>query len=282
MLKSGRKRFWHDFLPISLGNELITSLKTRNLAYIALLAGWICFSYWLYAEQIAPRLQENQKKFRPSYVENLEFPLGFTWGSDLPLSGDTFGELKATIERIDSTDELIIVSGYYFRDEAEDAAHLRQLATRRINNTLHYLNLNKSRMMVEVGVQEITADVRTIPFEAVKFERLHLDSVIHESKDTIEICFPFKDSLILPQICIDRLAAWIGDSEERKERIMHITGTADGSGIAEPADMAMDRAERIRNIVLQTGWNPDQIALSTGQRNLPLTLRNRCAVIYFE
>jgi len=257
-------------------------LNTRNLAYIALLAGWICFCYWLYAEGIAPRLYANQKKFWPSYVEHLGYPLAYTWASDLPLAGGSFGELKTLVERVDSTDEILIVRGFFYRDEAADLVRLQNLANRRINNALHYLNLNKSRLISEVRVQEIAADVRSNPFEAVRFARLHLDSVIHETKDTIEICFPIKDSLLLPQICIDRLALWIGDTEERQERIMHITGTADGSGIAEPADMAMDRAMMIQDFILKTGWKADQIALSTGQRNHPLTLRNRCVVIYFE
>lgn len=282
MLNFGKKHFWHDFLPISLGNELITSLNTRNLAYIALLAGWICFCYWLYAERIAPRLYENQKKFWPSYVEQLPYPLAFTWASDLPLSGDSFGALKRTIERIDSTNEIVIVSGYFFRDEAEDLVRLHQLANSRIHNALHYFNFNKNRLISEVRVQEITFDVRSNPFEAVKFERVQIDSVIRETKDTFEICFPLKDSMLLPPLCIDKLVSWIGDSEERKERIMHIHGTADGRGIAEPADIAMDRAMMIQGIVLQSGWNADQIALSTDQRSHFLTLRNRCVKLFFE
>lgn len=65
-------------------------------------------------------------------------------------------------------------------------------------------------------------------------------------------------------------------------RNLQIVGTADGSGIAEPADLAMDRALEIKQMILNKGWKEEQLILSTGQRNHPLTLRNRCVVLYFE
>jgi hypothetical protein len=88
--------------------------------------------------------------------------------------------------------------------------------------------------------------------------------------------------LKLPQICLDRMNGWIDRSSDQKDRILNIVGTADGSGIAEPMDIAMDRALSIKKLFIDKGWKEENIQLSTGQRNHPLTLRNRCVVVYFE
>ncbi|MDZ4748919.1 MAG: hypothetical protein SH808_10550 [Saprospiraceae bacterium] len=257
-------------------------MTTRYLAYIALLAGWICFCYWLYAEGISPRLYGPREKSWPAYSEDIPFPLVFNWASDVPLAGLGYGEYKTQFDDLDSTDEIVIISGLYFRDEAKTIRELQELGRRRISGLLDYHHISRDRMMTQVSVQEISADVRSNPFEAIRFERIPVADVLSMTDDTMEICFPLKDSLIFPQICTDRIVRWFNKASRNKESIVHVVGTADGSGIAEPADIALDRALIIKNIILNTGWKEENISLSTGQRNHPLTLRNRCVVVYFE
>jgi hypothetical protein len=74
----------------------------------------------------------------------------------------------------------------------------------------------------------------------------------------------------------------MGKPSKKKEATIHITGTADGSGIAEASDIALERAIYIEDLLLEEGWEKDQMQISSGQRNNPLTLRNRCVIIYFE
>ena len=147
---------------------------------------------------------------------------------------------------------------------------------------LDYQPISRDRLMTQVSVQEISADVRSNPFEAVRFERIPVPDLLSITDDTLEICFPLKDSLMIPQVCTDRVLRWFNKTSKNKESIVHVVGTADGSGIAEPADIALDRALIIKKIILDAGWKEEQIQLSTGQRNHPLTLRNRCVVVYFE
>ena len=97
----------------------MTHLNSRYLAYIALLAGWLILCYLIYARGIAPQFHAAQEKSWPAYSEEIPFPLAFTWASDIPLAGLGFGEYKTQFEDIDSTDEVIIVRGYYFRDESD-------------------------------------------------------------------------------------------------------------------------------------------------------------------
>jgi hypothetical protein len=257
-------------------------LNIKYLAYLAVLAGWICFCYWLYAEGISPRLHRNQETSWPEYSDDIPFPLAYRWTSDVPLAGLGYAALQEQLAQVDSLDEIVIISGFYFRDEATDEYQLRDLGKRRIESALTYFEIDKKRILTEVSVQEITADVRANPFEAVRFERIRYADMVSMTGDTLELCFPLKDSLTLPQLSIDRLLKWIDKEKIKHDHRLHIVGTADGSGIAEPADIAMDRALYVKKQIMNTGWKEEQIMLSTGQRNHPLTLRNRCVVIYFE
>ena len=281
-IKTGQAHFWHDFLLYVCGNEFVTSLNIRILAYIVLLAGWIAFCYWLYAEQIAPRWHGNREKSWPEYSEDIPYPLAFRWGSDVPLAGQGFGALKQQLEQVDSTDEVVVIYGHYFRDETADQPKPDDLGYARIRRALEYLDIPKRRRLIDISVQEITADVRSNPFEAVEFERMPVRDCIRMTVDTFEVCFPIRDSLTLPDILADQLKNWMLEKQVAVKHVMHIVGIADGGGIAEPMDMGMDRALSIKKLIQQTGELPDSTELTSGQRNHPLALRNRCVMIYFD
>lgn len=190
-------------------------MNNKYLAYIALLAGWICFCYWLYAERISPRIHSHQEKSWPEVLEDLPYPLAYKWMSDIPYAGIDFGSLKESFHDLDSTDEVVIIHGYYFRDEANDINSLLALGNSRVNYALRYLDIDRRRVVSEVSVHEITADVRSNPFEAVSFERISMADLLHTTGDTIELCFPFADSLVLPQVSQDRLIAWTQEASAK-------------------------------------------------------------------
>ena len=190
--------------------------------------------------------------------------------------------MKAVMDSLSGMNELVIIRGYYFRDEAPLLEEVVDLGKRRIANTMQLFGINDRRILTEVLQQEITADVKSNPFEAIRIERILTEDVIKWSSDTFELCFPLKDSIVLPTVCLEKLFTWMGIPGEGDVTKLHITGTADGSGIAEPSDMAMERAMYISHAAMDKGWKDEQIILSTGQRNHPLTLWNRCVVIYFE
>lgn len=257
-------------------------MNKRNLAYIALLAVWLCFSYWLYADRIGPRIHQHQETSWPAYSEDLPYPLAYLWASDIPIAGDGFGELKAIIEKIDSTEEILLIRGFYFMDELDSINQLDELAHHRIDHFLQYVDISEKKIVREVSVQPVRADVKSNPFEAIRFERLRYSELINSRQDTFEVCFPLKDSLRLPQICTDSLVSWIKHKINDDSGQLHIIGTADGSGVAESSDVALERAWYVKEQLLNNGWEEVQLVLSSGQRNHPHTLRNRCVIVYFE
>jgi hypothetical protein len=198
------------------------------------------------------------------------------------VAGDGFGALKAEVERMDSLNEVLVVKGYYFRDEMEDDDQLMQLGRRRIDHVMDYMDIEQRRVLKVVDVQAINGDVRAHPFEALRFERLRMSNLISSGADTLEVCFPLKDSLVMPSVLLVQVLDWVGKPSKHEGEVLHITGTADGGGIAESSETALERALYISDLLLNEGWEKEQIAISSGQRNHPLALRNRCVVVYFE
>jgi len=215
-------------------------------------------------------------------MDSLEIPLAFSWGSDIPLSGQGFETWKEQFSTMDSASSIVIWKGYYFKDEAITPADQVELGFSRVKNVLSFLNLDRKRILIRSLPQEINADVKSYPFSAVEFEKYGEKDILSYTGDTAQVCFPIGDSLLLPAIILVKLDHWVARQSGKNEHEMFLIGTADGTGIAESSDLALDRAEMIKARWLKTGWNQESIHLSTGQRNNTYTLQNRCVVIYFE
>lgn len=263
-------------------NRISEPLDRKYLVYITVLAAWLCFCYWLYAKQIFPNIHASAGTAWPVFDEDLDLPLAFEWGSDIPHAGKGFEDWMKNIKRADSLGNIIIMKGYYYRDEASTIEKGRLLAKKRADRMVKYLELPHDYTLIEIIPGQISSDVRSHPFKAIDFEDIRIADMIISSTDTIEICYPFKDSIRLAQIEIQRVSGWLQKHIGRKGEKIHIVGTADGTGISESSDIAWERALAVKKIILQNGWEEYQINLSTGQRNHPEPIRNRCVIIYFE
>lgn len=257
-------------------------MSRKYLAYIALLAGWLIFCYWLYAKEIYPRLHEPTGLKWPVLDHDLDMPLAFKWGSDIPHAGEGFENWVDTLKMIDSAQNFLIFHSYYFRDEAGSIEKGKELARKRVARMVEYLGLSKERIMVEIIPEDIKADVRSQPFKAVTYDVMAIHDVLNSSADTIEVCFPLKDSFGLPHQVMKSLDEWLEKRSDNRTDTIYLIGIADGTGISESADIAWERANAIREKVLQHGWNETMIRMNTGQRNQSNTVHNRCVVVYFE
>lgn len=274
--------FWHDFIPLSLGFDINTFLNRKYLAYFALLAGWIWFCYWLLTHGILPAMTVTKPQDFPVKMDSLKIPLAFTWGSDIPLAGQGFDEWKQQFQKLDSTNAIVIWKGYYFKDEANTPEGQIDLGRRRVKGVLSFLDLEHKRILIQLLPQEINADVKSNPFSAVGFEKFSEDDILSYYGDTAQICFPMADSLLLPEISLEKLDRWSEEQSGKNKDEMFLIGTADGTGIAESSDAAVDRASMIKKRWVKSGWKEESIHISAGQRNNPHTLQNRCVMVYFE
>ena len=257
-------------------------MQKKYLAYLVLLAGWIGFCYWLYAEELLPRLQGIDDRSYPARVRDLKLPLAFNWGSAKPLAGEGYKEWLDDIEKVDSLRDILIIKGYYFRDEQGSIPLDEVLAHQRVDSFLKVTGLPLDKVLVQVLPREINADVRSSPFEAIELERIALNNVLRLSGDTIELCFPLKDSFNLPPLLLKRLDAWLDKHSGQQEDQYAIIGIADGSGIAESSDQGLDRAIWFHKLLKEKGWTNEHIRLSSGQRTNPNPIRNRCIIMFKE
>lgn len=218
----------------------------------------------------------------PVFDTELTMPVGFYWGSDIPHAGNGFESWMSEIKKIDSTGDILILRSFYFGDEASSIEAGIQLGKKRIARMIQYLELDSEKVMKEILPAPIAADVRSRPFEGIRYEVITYGDVIKRGSDTLELCFPLKDSLLIPGELYDQLHAWIENKEIKDETVIHVVGTADGSGISESADVAWERALMIESKLASYGIEEEIMEVSTGQRNDPVGIRNRCVVIYFE
>lgn len=257
-------------------------MQKKYLAYLALLAGWIGFCYWLYAKELFPRFHGTKDPVGITRIKDLKYPLAFKWASAIPLAGEGYEDWANDFDQVDSSTGGMIITGYYFRDEKESLAQDEALAHQRVKNMLKLMKVPGEMIVVQVLPQEINADVRSYPFEAIGMERIALSNLLQIAGDTIEVCFPIKDSLILPPLVLNRLNAWLDQHADRQDSLTNIVGIADGGGIAESADIALDRAIAVQQVLVEKGWSVEHIHLSTGQRSSLHEIRNRCVIIYFK
>jgi len=209
-------------------------------------------------------------------------PLAFKWGSDIPIAGQGFDEWVDSLKRIDSSSNFLIFQSHYFRDEAESIEKSKELGNRRMARMINYLGLTKEKTMFETIAEDVQADVRSYPFKAVTYEVISVEDVLKSSGDTMEVCFPLKDSLSLPHRSFEGVEKWLNQHEDKKSDTIFLTGIADGTGISESADVAWERANVIKEKVMRHGWNDQLIIINTGQRNQSMPVRNRCVLIYFN
>ncbi len=274
--------FWHGFLPLFLGIEISIFLKRNYLAYTILMAGWLIFCYWLYAKQLYPRFHMVQGTTWPVFDDDLDVPLAFNWGSDILVAGEGFDEWVDQLLNVDSSENILILRAYYFRDEAGSIDEGKKLGKKRVDRVIEYLGFRNDRMMIEIISKEVDADVRSNPFEAFSYEVVSNQAILNIRVDTMEVCFPVKDSFLLPVFFYDEFDAWLATKSDKKESTTYVIGMADGTGISESGDVAWERAIVIQNKLIDNGWTEDRINITTEQRNYSESIRNRCVMIYFD
>lgn len=213
---------------------------------------------------------------------NLDIPVSFRWKSDRPVAGKGSADWLQQARDIAKGNNLLLMKGYYYRDEAASEEEGKNLGYRRVLHLIQILDIEEDRLVIEVNTKEMQSDARSNPFIAVEYQGMDISSLADVNGDTAEVCFPLKDSIALPGFLTEVLLEWADSMSSIKNSAVYVTGTADGTGIAESSDMAMERALYIKGLLMGSHPGINNFHLATGQREFPLKIRNRCALIYFE
>ncbi len=257
-------------------------MKIKYLAYFILLAGWLCVCYLLYAKKIYPALHPEEGFKWPVFDEYLLMPLAFSWKSDIPIAGAGFDSLSSVIDGYAASDSILVISGGYYLDETENNTSKRPIGLRRADRLVAYFQLDPAKTLVISEKKDINANVRARPFEAIRLTVIPRARLIQIYGDTLEVCFPVRDSTMLPVTIVEQLDQIIEARKLENEIQAFVIGNADGTGIAESSDVAVARAIVIRDALIRSGWTEDRIVMTTGQRSHVDPMMNRCALVYFE
>lgn len=256
-------------------------MNNRYLVYCIVLALWAGICYWMYSKHIFPKIHDNNSVAEEMPHFELPYPVAFKWGSAELIAGLTYDSLVNAIAS-QKLSSVYIITGGYFLDEKLSLREVQALGRQRAIAFKNQLQLDSSLTIITTRPMEINADVRSNPFKAIDLEMIPLSDLLIRKGDTTEICFPFRDSGLLPKHIINHIHRLAQAKNRAAGWKVNITGIADGTGIAESSDMAVERAVSLRKIFLMEGWTEDQMEITTGQRNENESLRNRCVLIFFE
>jgi outer membrane protein OmpA-like peptidoglycan-associated protein len=253
-----------------------------RLALFAGLVAWLGVAYWLYASRIYPRLHAGPEMSGTAIHEDIPYAIAFQWGESRPLPGQGYQALYRTAAAMDSLDQIGIIEGIYFLDEAATGEERQDLARQRIRSALALLPVSGARLLAVVRQGEVTADVRTHPFEGIRFHVADLDGWIRAGLDTLEICFPFTGERLLPVIMQERVMNWKDDLRKDASRRLILTGLVDTTGNPEPADLAAARALHMADVMERHGWDRDRIEIRTALTGVSEGTRKRCVRMWIE
>lgn len=272
---------WHDFTGYLWNHSLTGPMKKKVVLYLLVLSGWISFCFWLYTNSVYDRLHKPDVPEWAEFSDSLEYPVAFRWQSLQPIIGPRFDAYVDRLLSADSAGHIVLITGQYFRDEVSSDSAGLILAEARIESIYNHLGISERNTLKNTQVKEVDADVRTGLFEAVQTEIIDPQSLWRVYGDTAELCFLLSDKMEQPASVRDKVMNWLQVHVPSGAQF-HITGIADGTGIAESADMAMERALYVRDLLSELPARSDSVIISTGQRNLPRSLFNRCVIMYNE
>lgn len=253
-----------------------------RLALGVCLVAWLGVAYWLYAGRIYPRLHAGPETSGAAIREDIPYAVAFHWGDTRPYPGQSYREMYHLAAAMDSLDQIGIIEGIYFLDEASTDEARQALARERIRNAAALLPVAGARLFAVVRQGVVTADVRTHPFEGIRLHAVDLEGLIRADLDMLEICFPFIGEPLLPVIMQERVRNWKEDLRRDDSRRLVLTGLVDTTGIPEPADLAAARALHMADVMERHGWDRDRIEIRTALTGADDATRKRCVRMWID
>jgi len=253
-----------------------------RLALVAGLALWLCVAYWLYATRIYPRLHGTQEMSGPRIIDTLDYPVAFQWADDEPLFGRTFPETRRQLGSLAQDDLIALVEGSYYLDEASTPEDRVALARRRIEEALAWMPAAGDRLLLVIRQAPIKADVRSRPFEGVRFQFFPIREWLAEGDSLLSVCYPGRREPVLPAIVERRMETWGYAWRDETDLRLVITGRVDTANVSIPADLVRARSLYIADVLARSGWTAERLAIRTVMAASNDTLADPCLTVRVE
>ncbi len=204
------------------------------------------------------------------------YPVAFRWSVDTAFTTDRWANRKKALLSKMTDNNILEITGLYYEaeDNPTEAATLGFARAERIKALLEG-DVPADRIRLRARVEDEKEGVRTGYFPGVDFEWIAVEEVVEKSveelEDRIIIRFPYGSAQkeYSPEVdeYLEKLAARI---QETKETVS-LTGHTDNTGSPEfNLDLGRQRAEGIRDLLVDMGVSPQQISTTTKGESQPV------------
>lgn len=203
-------------------------------------------------------------------------PLVFNWSDPTAITRSTFQAYRDSILGKLPADQLLEITGLYFKDEpAPEGFSNMGLARATKVKELFSQFLPPDRIVVSSRLVNEPEGARSKPFVAAEFkfkEKPKGDEVeIIEVDNTISILFPYGKSIREVNPAVDEYLEKLAARLKQTDETVGITGHTDDAGTEEfNMKLGLARAQHIRDILFKKGISKDRMTVDSKGESEPV------------
>ncbi len=206
-------------------------------------------------------------------------PLLFSWSSSDPITSTRFSTLRDSLSSVVSTNEELIITGYYTEEEENlsDFANLGLARAKQVKQLLS-TQMDTSQITTAAKLLASSETMQNYPFEGVDFSVV---PVIPENAEVVElddrtiIYFPFGSSNPELSEAINQYLTKLAESLDDTDQAVVITGHTDDVGEAQlNQKLGLERANIVKNILSKRGISAERISARSAGETSPIATNN--------
>ncbi len=243
-----------------------------------LTALWFVGSWYWYVcphKEVCPWVKPIEKIVAKEYG-----PLVFDWSKTSAITSDRFPQYRDSILAQLKDQDLLEITGQYYGDE-ENTSSYDNLGLARANAVKDRMVPPLSADRVELKAQllgENSARAKADKFRAATFRRIVHNESVHEIAGKMIINFPHASADMLENA---KLVAYLDSLVERLEKTdekVNLVGHTDSSaGAARNMRLGLERAQAIKDILVDKGLPASRIMTSSKGESQPIADNNSTA-----
>lgn len=216
----------------------------------------------------------NESKAKTKEVEKIvspvakkEDPLVYDWNSDKPITSELWNTEKSKILLGKSSGKQLQIVCPYFKEEGSAIGLARAKAVA----TLFADKIDVNNIELKAKLVEFYEQAKTSRFSHTEFNWLTKNKNIQEVDNKALIYFPSNSNKKLKNENINLYLVNVAKSLEGNNKKISLTGHTDNQGAAKANyDLALKRANTIKNILVNNGVAENRIDVSSKGKDTPI------------
>lgn len=203
-------------------------------------------------------------------------PLVFKWSDADAMANPTFNTFRDSILKGLPAEQLLEITGIYFKDEKAPKGHSNMGLARAENvKELFGRFLDEERVVVTSRLENEPEGIRKMTFEGIAFkykEKPKGDEVeFIEIENQVTILFPYGQATRTADPRVDDYLAKLAERLKQTDEAVSITGHTDNTGTPEFNDkLGAARAKHVRDILIAKGIKKERLTTATKGKYEPV------------